>query len=218
MPDQNVFKNVAAETLRDNDSETTSRRIEELLKKGLTPNDAVTIALLNNRELQAKFGRIGLTQAQIQGSLPENPAAGTTLIVDGHESLSYEAHFSHNRETPLPGVAPVALQQGRWAARNILRDLKEKARRPFVYLDKGQMATIGRSRAIMSFAGLEFRGFFAWLSWLVVHIYYLTGFRNRVFVVMQWAWSYVTFRRSARLIVDKEWRSFPQNSAEMPKV
>ncbi len=129
-----------------------------------------------------------------------------------------QAHFSHNRETPLPGVAPVALQQGRWAARNILRDLKEKARRPFVYLDKGQMATIGRSRAIMSFAGLEFRGFFAWLSWLVVHIYYLTGFRNRVFVVMQWAWSYVTFRRSARLIVDKEWRSFPQNSAEMPKV
>ena len=96
LPDQNVFKNVAAETLRGNVSETTSRRIDELLKKGLTPNDAVTIALLNNRELQAKFARIGLTQAQIQGSMPENPAAGTTLIVDGHESLSYEAHFSHN--------------------------------------------------------------------------------------------------------------------------
>jgi NADH dehydrogenase len=127
-----------------------------------------------------------------------------------------QAHFAHNREAPLPGVAPVALQQGRWAARNILREIKEKARQPFVYVDKGQMATIGRSRAIMSFAGFEFRGFFAWLSWLLVHIYYLTGFRNRVFVVMQWAWSYVTFRRSARLIVDKEWRSFPQNSAEIP--
>jgi NADH dehydrogenase len=70
----------------------------------------------------------------------------------------------------------------------------------------------------MSFAGMDFRGFFAWVSWLVVHIYYLAGFRNRVFVVMQWAWSYMTFRRSARLIVDKEWRSFPQNSVKSSKV
>ncbi|MEE2904297.1 MAG: TolC family protein [Myxococcota bacterium] len=120
MPDQNVFKNVAAATLRDNDSKTTSRRIEELLKKGLNPNDAVTIALLNNRELQAKFARIGLTQAQIQGSLPENPAAGTTLIVDGHDSLSYEAHFSHNLASVLHATRQRATLRHQLAAEHKL--------------------------------------------------------------------------------------------------
>jgi NADH dehydrogenase len=68
------------------------------------------------------------------------------------------------------------------------------------------MATIGRSRAIGQIGRLKFQGFTAWLLWLIVHIYYLTGFKNRLFVVMQWAWSYLTFRRGARLIVNKEWR------------
>lgn len=107
----------------------------------------------------------------------------------------------------LPGVAPVALQQGRYLARLIRGEVRgQKPRKPFVFVDKGQMATIGRSRAVVEIGNFHLAGRLAWLLWLVVHIYYLTGFRNRLFVVMQWAWSYLTFRRGARLIVDKEWR------------
>jgi len=104
---------------------------------------------------------------------------------------------------PLPGVAPVAMQQGRYLAKTILRDLQGQPREAFRYHDKGSMATIGRSRAIVQAGDRRFTGFFAWWMWLVVHIYYLTGFRNRLFVVMSWAWSYLTWRRGARLIVGK---------------
>ena len=76
------------------------------------------------------------------------------------------------------------------------------------------MATIGRSRAIVEVGRWKFAGFFAWLVWLIVHIYFLTGFRNRLFVVITWAWSYLTFRRGARLIVEKEWRSQTRQSAD----
>jgi NADH dehydrogenase len=101
------------------------------------------------------------------------------------------------------------MQQGRYIARTIRGDLAGTPRQPFKFLDKGQMATIGRSRAIVEVAGFKFAGFFAWIVWLLVHIYYLTGFRNRVFVVLSWAWSYLSFRRGARLIVEKEWRLKP---------
>lgn len=104
---------------------------------------------------------------------------------------------------PLPGVAPVAMQQGRFLAQTIVRDLAGQPREAFRYVDKGSMATIGRSRAIVQTGGRQFTGFFAWWMWLVVHIYYLTGFRNRLFVVMNWAWSYLTWRRGARLIVGR---------------
>lgn len=111
------------------------------------------------------------------------------------------ARFTHQTGTPLPGTAPVAMQQGRYIARAILGDLRGQARQPFRYLDKGQMATIGRSRAIVEIGSLRIAGFSAWLMWLAVHIYYLTGFRNRLLVVLQWAWSYLTFGRGARLII-----------------
>ncbi len=119
--------------------------------------------------------------------------------------LGDQAHFEQN-DKPLPGIAPVAMQQGRFAAQNILRELAGKPRLPFKYVDKGQMATIGRSRAITEVGRWKFSGFGAWMAWLLVHIYYLTGFRNRFFVVLTWAWSYLTYRRGARLIVGKEWR------------
>ncbi len=112
---------------------------------------------------------------------------------------------------PLPGVAPVALQQGRHVGRLIEGELKGKARAPFRYLDKGQMATIGRSRAIVDAPGLRLRGWLAWAAWLLIHIYYLSGFRNRLLVLIQWAFSYVTFGRGARLIVEKGWRSYPDD-------
>jgi NADH dehydrogenase len=114
---------------------------------------------------------------------------------------------------PLPGVATVALQQGRYIARTIAGDLAGKPRVPFRYFDKGQLATIGRSRAILESGRLHLAGSFAWWAWLLVHIYYLSGFQNRLVVLFQWAWSFVTFGRGARLIVEKSWRSYPDASS-----
>lgn len=131
-------------------------------------------------------------------SLPEYP----NVFVAGDQ-----AHAVDGENKPLPGVAPVAMQQGRYVAEMIQTDIAGESRRPFKYVDKGQMATIGRSRAIAETRRFKLTGFFAWLAWLLVHVYYLTGFRNRFFVVLNWAWSYLTFRKGARLIVDKEWRS-----------
>jgi NADH dehydrogenase len=104
----------------------------------------------------------------------------------------------------LPGVAPVALQEGRYVAKLIRREIradKEAApRAPFHYFDKGSLATIGRSAAIAQFGRIHISGFMAWLAWLFVHILFLIGFQNRVLVFIQWAWSYFTYERSARLI------------------
>jgi NADH dehydrogenase len=101
---------------------------------------------------------------------------------------------------PLPGVSPVAMQQARAVARSIRRAIVGKDTVPFVYLDKGSMATIGRSRAVAVMEPMRLTGFVAWLAWLLVHIWYLIGFKNRLVVMVIWAWSYVTYRRGARLI------------------
>jgi NADH dehydrogenase len=116
------------------------------------------------------------------------------------------ASFSTGSNSQLPGVAPAAMQGGRYVAEMILRDIEGRARRPFRYKDKGQMATIGRSRAIATTGRLSFTGRIAWLIWLFVHIYYLVGFRNRALVLAQWAWNYLFSRRESRLITEREWR------------
>jgi len=90
----------------------------------------------------------------------------------------------------------------------VIREVQGKPRENFKYHNKGQMATIGRSRAVAEMGKFRFSGFLAWMTWLLVHIYYLTGFKNRLFVVIQWAWAYISFDRGARLIVDKEWRFY----------
>lgn len=109
---------------------------------------------------------------------------------------------------PLPGVAPVAMQQGRYVGSVIKQRVNgTQADRPFHYVDKGNLATIGRSYAIVDIRGLKFSGLLAWVIWLVVHIYYLIGFRNRLVTLFQWAWTYLTFRRGARLITVKSRRS-----------
>jgi NADH dehydrogenase len=126
------------------------------------------------------------------------------LSVKGHPNIFVAgdlALFTHQTGAGLPGTAPVAMQQGRYVGETILGDQRGEPRRPFHFVDKGQMAAIGRSRAITEIGRLKFSGFPAWLVWLAVHIYYLTGFRNRLLVVLQWAWSYLTFGRGARLIV-----------------
>jgi NADH dehydrogenase len=124
--------------------------------------------------------------------------------------LGDQAHFKDKNDKPLPGLAPIALQQGRFAAKNILMEIEGKQKEQFSYLDKGQAATIGRSKAIMETWKLQFGGFFAWIAWLTIHIYYLTGFRNRLFVLISWAWSYLSFNRGARLIVSKKWQIYDE--------
>ncbi|MEW4569138.1 NAD(P)/FAD-dependent oxidoreductase [Tautonia sp. JC769] len=100
----------------------------------------------------------------------------------------------------IPGVAPAATQAGRYAARTILEQRSGKPRKPFHYVDKGLLATIGRASAVANLRGLKFSGLPAWLLWLFVHIFFLVGFRNRVLVMIQWAYSYLTYDRGARLI------------------
>jgi NADH dehydrogenase len=106
----------------------------------------------------------------------------------------------------LPGLAPAAMQAGRHAARSILRTMAGKAREDFVYNDKGQMATIGKHRAIAQAGSLKMTGFIAWFAWLFVHVFYLVTFRNRFSVMAQWAWSYTFSKRGARLITQQEWK------------
>jgi NADH dehydrogenase len=100
----------------------------------------------------------------------------------------------------LPGLSPVAIQEGKATAQNIARDLRGEPRKNFHYWNKGTLATIGRAAAVADFGKIHVSGFLAWLSWLFVHIFFLIGFRNRVIVMIQWAWSYLTYERGARLI------------------
>ena len=101
---------------------------------------------------------------------------------------------------PLPGVAPAAMQQGRHAAANIARAVRGEALVPFVCKDKGSLAVIGRGAGVAAFPKSTWSGHIAWWAWLLVHIFFLIGFRNRVLVLLQWAWAYLTWQRGARLI------------------
>jgi NADH:ubiquinone reductase (H+-translocating) len=101
---------------------------------------------------------------------------------------------------PLPGVAQVAIQMGKHAARNVLRGIEQQPYRPFVYHDLGNMATIGRASAVADFGWLRLKGYLGWLAWLFVHVLNLIGFRNRLVVMIQWAWSYFSYQRAIRLI------------------
>ncbi len=125
------------------------------------------------------------------------------LTIPGHPEVQVIgdlANFSHQTGQPLPGVSPVAMQQGRHAARNILRMIANRKPQRFRYWDKGSMATIGRNKAVADLNFVHLSGLPAWLVWLFVHIIFLVGFRNRIAVLFQWAWAYFTFNKGARLI------------------
>ena len=161
-----------------------------------------------NRDLDSELDSNGRVVVEADLSIrghPEVFVAGDQANVQGKDGR------------PLPGVAPVAMQQGAYLADRIraLVDSGEApapgGHAPFVYVDKGQMATIGRGRAVLESGRIRLTGLTAWIAWLIVHIYYLVGFKNRLFVVLQWAWAYLTFRRGARLIVDREWRDHEES-------
>jgi NADH dehydrogenase len=113
---------------------------------------------------------------------------------------------------PLPGVSPVAMQMGRRVAGNIRNDLAGKPYEEFRYFDKGSMATIGRKAAIAEIGKLHLSGFIAWMAWLTVHIFFLIGFRNRFAVLFNWAWSYFTYQRGARLITGRRLSLMPRKA------
>jgi len=125
--------------------------------------------------------------------------------VPGHDNIFVIgdlAHYEHGSKEPLPGIAPVAIQQGVYMAKRIgqlLENPKAEAL-PFVYDDRGMLATIGRNSAVGIAKGVHVKGFIAWLMWLLIHIYFLIGFENRLMVMMTWAYSYLSYNRSARLI------------------
>jgi len=125
------------------------------------------------------------------------------LSIPGHREVFVVGDLASLRNAAgkmLPGVAPVAMQEGRYVARQIAADLARNPRKKFHYIDKGSLATIGRAAAVAQFGKLHISGFIAWLSWLFIHIFFLIGFRNRIVVMIQWAWSYLTYERGARLI------------------
>lgn len=127
------------------------------------------------------------------------------LSIPGHPEvfvIGDAAAVRREDGSPVPGVAPAAMQMGRAVADNIARSVRGEPRRPFHYVNKGDLATIGRRKAVASFGGgkLRFGGTIAWLLWLFVHIMYLVGFRNRVSVLMQWTYAYFTYQRGVRLI------------------
>lgn len=146
------------------------------------------------KKLGAQVDRAGRVPVAPDLTLPGHPEVfvigDLATLKDGNGNL-------------LPGVAPVAMQEGRSVAKTIARDLKQEPRKDFHYFDKGSLATIGRAAAVAQIRKLHISGYLAWLSWLFVHIFFLIGFRNRIIVMIQWAWSYVTYERGARLITGK---------------
>lgn len=125
------------------------------------------------------------------------------LTIPGHPEVQVIgdlANFTHQGGKPLPGVSPVAMQQGRHAARNILAMMDGRKPQRFRYWNKGSMATIGRNKAVADLNFIHLSGLPAWLVWLFVHIIFLVGFRSRIAVLMEWAWAYFTFNKGARLI------------------
>jgi NADH:quinone reductase (non-electrogenic) len=157
------------------------------------------------KKLSTPTDRAGRVVVNADLSLPNHPE----VFVIGDLASAKDAHGKM-----LPGVAPVAIQQGRFVAKVIRREIESRTsgakvfpsggqvvpRPPFHYWDKGSLATIGRAAAVADFGRMHISGFIAWLSWLFIHIFFLIGFRNRILVFIQWAWSYVTYERGARLI------------------
>lgn len=171
-------------------------------------------------ESQTKIWAAGVHPAWLVQTVETNKDRVGRLLVEpdlslpGHSNVFAVGDLSallDKQGNPLPGIAPVAIQQGKYVGNQIRRDLKGRSRRPFRYYDKGMMATVGRSKAVVSTHGINFSGFFAWLVWALVHVVFLIEFKNRFFVFLQWSWAYFSFGRGARLIVQKHWRFYDQD-------
>ncbi|MBN2226110.1 MAG: NAD(P)/FAD-dependent oxidoreductase [candidate division Zixibacteria bacterium] len=152
-----------------------------------------------------------LARKLAEGTGASTDRAGRILVdaclrIPGHAdifAIGDIAHCSQQDGNPLPGVAPVAMQQGKYVAKTITAALKKRPVPNFRYRDYGRMATIGRSEAVADFGKITLWGMPGWLAWLFIHLMYLVEFENRILVLIQWAWNYLTYNRSARLITGK---------------
>ena len=143
----------------------------------------------------AEQDRAGRVTVEADLTLPGHPevfALGDMVRVRGRDGSP----------TTLPGVAPVAMQQGRYAAKAVRARLEGRAAKPFRYVDKGNLATIGRAAAVADIKGIKLSGFLAWVTWLVVHLFYLVGFQNRLLVFIRWTIGFTTRGRGTRLITN----------------
>jgi NADH dehydrogenase len=159
--------------------------------------------------LGAPIDPVGRVKIEPDCSIPGHPE----IFVIGDAQTAVQPNGA-----PLPGVAPVAMQQGRYVAGVIRATMAGAPREPFAYVDKGNLATIGRASAVAHIGRVKLWGLTAWVLWLVVHILYLVGFRNRVIVLINWAWAYLTLSRGARLItgdIEHE-RERPHEAATAP--
>ena len=207
-------------------AETLSRRATDDLRKlgvevrtssAVTDIDANGVEIGGRQRIAAKsvFWAAGVQASGLGGSLGvELDRAGRVkvnadLSIPGHRDAFVIGDMAHLEEPGrglVPGLAPAAIQQGRMAARNILASVEGRPRRPFRYRDKGMMATIGKHKAIAQTGRLRLTGYLAWIAWLFIHILYLIGFKNRLFVFAQWVWSYLFSKRGARLITHRDWK------------
>lgn len=141
-----------------------------------------------------------------------------TLSLDGHPEVMVVGDLAVVADMKLPGVAPTAMQTGRYAGQRVMKTLRGETIEPFKYVDKGSLATIGRARAVADIRGMKFSGFIAWWLWLAVHLFYLIGFQNRFIVMTRWSWSFLTRGRGARLITGTDATAPRTASAdEVPK-
>ncbi|HUS19730.1 MAG TPA: NAD(P)/FAD-dependent oxidoreductase [Terriglobales bacterium] len=168
---------------------------EEIIPAAVTLWAAGVAASPLGKKLSAKTDRAGRVQVGGDLALPEH----RNVFVIGDL-----ATYPDEEGKPVPGVAPAAIQMGQFVAKAIQRDLERDHRGTFHYWDKGSLATIGRTKGVGQLPfGIELSGFLAWMAWLGIHLYFLIGFRNRFFVLLDWLWAYLSFQKSARLITDK---------------
>ncbi len=166
------------------------------LKSGRIPARTVVWAAGNRAsplaaQLGCELNRAGCVMVSQDLSIPGHPEI---------QAIGDMVAIKDKAGRPVPGVAPAAMQMGEHAAKNILRSLRGEPAKDFWYFDKGSLATIGRHAGVADLKGLRFSGWPAWLAWAFIHLYFLIGFRNRVFVFFQWAWAYFAYSRGARLI------------------
>ena len=197
--------------------ELSARAAEQLAALGVTVRTGARVTRIESDAVWLGEERIGTRTALWAAGVAASPLArslgapvdrqGRVLVrpdltVPGHPEIFVigDAAALEDRGKPVPGVAPAAMQEGRHAARNIRRAVSGRPLLPFRYVDKGTLATIGRAAAVADIRGWKISGFLAWVAWLGIHIFFLIGFRNRVLVMIEWAWAYVSWQRGARLI------------------
>jgi NADH dehydrogenase len=181
----------------------TSRTVTDLGAEGVVVDDeripartVVWAAGVTASTLATKLAEASGAELDAAGRVFVEP----DLTLPGHPEVFALGDMVRIRDEPLPGVAPVAMQEGRFAAKLVENRLRGRSTQSFRYRDKGNLATIGRAAAVADIKGFKLSGFLAWLTWLTVHLWYLVGFQNRLLVLIRWSASFATHGRGARLI------------------